>query len=186
MTDTASVERQLTLVEKSLLERGIDISKLPRGPNGELLRGPTGGIALVKNPKAPTHGDIDRFNKNRKLRERLTEIDREIQNYQGKQLSLEDGHRLNVLLTEQLEIKRSLGFPIHTQGGNPDVVLELQRFKFELMSKSPDGYPVSAAPKLADFYRKLQQPERADAYERAAKQAIENGKEIFTLIPSDN
>lgn len=187
VVDPPSVEGELTPLEKLLLERGIDISKLPRGPNGELLRGPTGGIALVKNPVAPTQGDIKRFETKRQLTERLAEITTELQNFPPDQdLSPEAGLRITNLLEEHLKISQDLGFKIQSNGVDPLVALELQRFKLKLLAENPDGYPVSAAPKLIELNRKLHRHDVAEALEKASTKAIESGKSSFTLHPEED
>lgn len=184
--DPASTEKQLTRLEKALLERGIDINQLPRGPNGELIRGPTGGIALVPNPIAPTEEDIERFEKNRQLRQRLIDIKGEMEVF-PKDVMVEVStkellHRLD-LQEERLHILQELNVPIRTDDGHdPFVALELTRFTATLMSENPEGFPVSATPRLVAFHKELNQHDMADAIQKASTKALENGKAFFTLL----
>ena len=188
--NSTSTEKQLTLLEKALLERGIDINQLPRGPNGELTRGPTGGIALVPNPVAPTEEDIERFEKNRQLRKRLIEIKGEMQVYPKDvmvEVSTEELlHRLD-LQEERLYILQELNIPIRTDNGHdPFVALELMRFTTTLMSENSEGFPVSAAPRLVALHKELNQHDMADAIQEASTKALEKGKAFFTLLQDAN
>ena len=180
-------DKQLTELEKSLLDSGVDIFQLPRDSDGNLIRGPTGGIALVKNPVAPTQADVERFEKKRRLTERLAEITTELQSFPpAPKLSTEDALRVTDLLAEQLKVSQELGFKIQSKSGDLLVALELQRFKLELMAKNPERYPVSAAPRLIELNRKLHRHDMADAINKAYQKAIDNGESSFMLNPEDN
>lgn len=178
--DAAGVEKQLTRIEKALLKRGIDISRLPRGPNGELLRGPTGGIALVPNPTAPTQEDVERFEEERYLRERLAEIEKELlQFHSDGSVDKESFLHLLDLQEEQIKIQKALGFQF--QGTDPLIGIKITRHAMRVMTD--EGIPVSSVPTFIKLYEEMGNQKIAEMFREAAEKAEQNGETFFNFFP---
>lgn len=178
--ESATVEKALTPIEKLLLERGIDITQLPRGPNGELLRGPTGGIALVPNPVAPTPEEIERFEREKRLRERLAEIEAELLKFADK--GAIDMERYPVLLDleeEKFQIQKTLGMQFH--GPDPLIAIKITRYAMEVMTDA--GIPVSSAPRFIELFEEIGAPDTADMFRTVAENAERNGDAFFNFFP---
>ena len=179
-TDGLTVkDEQLTEIEMHLIELGYDITKLPRDPNGELLRGPGGEILLVPNPTRPTTEQVLQSMKDKELRERLNQINGELSTYQKGKLSPERASRLFDLKEERLRLQQALGIPVHTNGQDPFVALQLQRLLTKTITENTAGFPVSEAPRIIELFRKLEMHDAADDFQKASTKALENKEQFF-------
>ncbi len=175
--NTTSVKKQPTPLEMKLLERGIDISKLPRGPNGELLKGATGGIALVPNPVAPTQKDIERAKKDRQLRECLAEIETELLKFPSDgTIGKEPFLKVLDLQEEKFRIERELGVQLRGTA-DPIIGVEIARHAMNVMTD--EGIPVSGVPRFIELFEELGALELARLFRLAAENAVRNGEGFF-------
>lgn len=178
--DTADVKKSLTPLEEALLERGIDINQLPRGKNGELLRGPTGGISLVPNPVAPTQADIERFENRRRLRERLAEIEAKLLTFLSNgTMGPERFPEVLDLQEEKIRIQQELG--VEFRGVDPLIAIEISRHAMNVITDK--GIPVSSAPRFIELYKKMGALDMANLFQTAAENAARNGEDFFNFSP---
>ena len=129
------------------MEAGYDLSKLPRGPNGELLRGPNGGIALVSPEERA------RIERERSLEERRAEIMSALQQYADKELSNEEFLNVIDLQEEHLRIQQDLGL---LEIDETQLSSQFEYFRFIANHTTADGrIPTAKASEFMGLVEKL-------------------------------